>query len=75
MSNGTNHFRETDDVPPLSEQQAREQLRHALRNQLGRLSFETKYDEGGRHDGVVIAKINGEQVDHYGFVEDDDGSS
>jgi len=68
MARGTNHFRESEDVPPLSEQQAREQLRYELRNQLGRLTFRTiDAPDYPNHDGTVIAEINGEQVDHYLF--------
>lgn len=78
MRRGTNHFRETEDVPPLSEQQAREQLQYEMRGQKGRITFETKrplkYDDHPNSDGFVVAKINGEQVDHYLFSEEDDGN-
>jgi len=73
MRNGMNHYKESDDVPPLSEQQAREQLQYSLRDQLGTLTFETKWYEDPRErgDGIVIAKINGEQVDHYIFEDNE----
>lgn len=53
----------------LTEDEAREQLLWDLRNQLGTIYFETVRHEESRHDGVVIAKIGGEQVDHYGFED------
>lgn len=61
-----NHFTETDDVPPLSEVQAMQQLQYDLRHQMGTLSFRTvEFDDDHRYDGRVEALINGEEVDHY----------
>lgn len=71
-----NHIREkveNDDPTGLTEQQAKEQLAYSLRDQVGRLTFETKPDSErdteSHGDGIVVAKINGEQVDHYIYNE------
>jgi len=72
---GKDHIHEkvvNDEPTGLTEQEAKEQLLWDLRNQLGEITFTVKEDRGGRHDGVVIAKVNGGQVDHYGYVERDD---
>lgn len=57
----------------LNEQQAKEQLLWSLRRQLGTITFETieNEDERERGTGVVIAKINGEEVDHYIYYEEE----
>jgi hypothetical protein len=53
----------------LTEEEAKEQLLWDLRNQLGVITFETIEDSEGRGDGVVIANINGRQVDHFIYYE------
>jgi hypothetical protein len=58
-----------NDPTGLTEDEAREQLLWDLRDQLGTIHFTTERFEESRHDGVVIAKIGGEQIDHYGFED------
>lgn len=67
--NGVDHFKNGESE--LNEQQAIEQLQHDLRDQLGTLTFRTEWTDG-RGDGIVIAEINGQQVDHFIFYEEDD---
>jgi len=68
---GENHFGNGEEH--LTEQQAREQLQHSLRRQLGTLTFRTDpYDNPDEEygDGIVFALINGEQVDHFIYHEE-----
>jgi len=72
---GKNHINEkvrNDDSTALSEKEAREQLLWELRNQLGTITFETIEDAEGRGDGIVVAKINGQRVDHYIYHDNND---
>lgn len=70
---GTNHTLKTEGCPPLSEQQAREQLLYELQDQIGTVTFDVEdRDQYPQYDGVVVAYVNGQRADHYLFAEKDD---
>lgn len=74
MTEAVNHIRENpDDVPPFSEQQAKEQLAYDYRDQVARLSFGVeRYDEEHRYDGAVHINIGDRRnVDGFYFEESD----
>jgi hypothetical protein len=58
----------------LNFEKAREQLLWNLRNQLGVIEVRKEpYDNPEQHrgDGIAMAYINGGQVDHFIYYEDD----
>jgi hypothetical protein len=69
---GKDHIHEKIKNDESTKQEAREQLLYELRDQLGVITFETKEneDERERGEGVVIAKINGREADHYIYYEE-----
>lgn len=74
---GHNHIREkvqSEESTQLNATEAREQLLYEMRDQMGTVTTEKQPydDEEKRGDGLVVAKVNGQQVDHYIYYEDDD---
>lgn len=70
---GEDHFKQG--ASHLTVEEAKEQLLHDLRDQIGAITFDIEpYDDPDtkRGDGIVIANINGRQGDHYIYHEDDD---
>jgi len=69
MSRGTDHF--GNGAEQLTKQQAIEQLQYELRHQAGTVRYDTKtYDDPDAYgDGIVIAKIGNQEVDHYIYHE------
>jgi hypothetical protein len=69
---GKDHIHEkvaNDEDTRLSQEEAKEQLLYKMRNQMGVITFDVVENDEGRGDGVVVAKLNGRQADHYIYHE------
>lgn len=71
---GVDHIHEkvvNNEPTELSQKEAKEQLLWEMRDQFGTITFEvSEYDDDREYgDGVVIAKVNGQEADHYIYHE------